>query len=799
MDDAFDGFRTDRPQPYDGAVLLRLNERINDGASLDAVLDLLYDEMTAVVSCDRMCVAVIDQATGSVIARWCRSNRPTQLRQGYSESLGDSHLREVVDTGRPKIIDDLEVRSNSKSAAGPTRLILREGMRSSLTCPLIVRDRSIGFMFFSSTSPKAYSGVDTTMFEQVAGLIATTMERDELTARVALSETEIDDQKIELKEARREIDRFFDMSLDLLSVAGTDGYFKVVNPSFERVLGYTAAELLTRPLIEFVHPDDRQATLDETDKLKQGRSSIAFENRYRCKDGSYRWLEWTARPMAEEGEIYSVARDNTAHKELDLKLMTIVESAPVAMILIDPDDNIALANRYANVLFGYRRGELAGQPVQRLIPKRFKKNYRRLSARKPAGTRRRRFGSGGNLFGLRKDGAEFPVEIVATAIDLGRTFLMATVTDMTERKKASARVETIFESSPDGILLVGSDGKIGLANAAVERIFGYEPGRLVGRPVELLVPKRIRATHGNHRRSFARTKSERPMGETPFELFGLHSDGSEVPVDISLKPIEMDDGDYVITTIRDLTERRRLQREFYVARQIQQALLPKTMPSLPGFDVAADLRSAEATGGDFFQFNQSADGSHVIAVGDVSGHGFGPAILTAGVMSYIRAFLRTERELSAVLSRTNRLLHAETRPEDFATAILVRLAPETRAVEYASAAHPYGFLFDQEAEVKVQFDKTGLPLGMFDHATYSAGAGVTLDPGDTLVLATDGIIEALSPEEREFGFEGISNAVRSVVGNSAAEITESIYQAVADFTQTTTPVDDMTVLVIRAI
>jgi PAS domain S-box-containing protein len=625
------------------------------------------------------------------------------------------------------------------------------------------------------------------------------MERDELTAKIALSETEIGEHKVELKEARREIDRFFDMSLDLLSVAGTDGYFKVVNPSFERVLGYTSAELLTQPLIEFVHPDDRQATLDETEKLKMGRLSIAFENRYRCKDGSYRWLEWAARPIAEEGEIYSVARDITAQKELDLRLMTVVESAPVAMILIDPDDNIALANRYASVLFGYRSGELAGQPVQRLIPKRFEEDYRRRSARKTSSTRRWRFGSGGSLFGLRKDGAEFPIEIAATAIDLGRTFLIATVTDMTERKKASARVETIFESSPDGILLVGSDGKIGLANAAVERMFGYEPGRLVGRPVELLVPKRIRATHGDHRRSFAREKRERPMGETPFELFGVHRDGSEVPVDISLKPIEMDDGDYVITTIRDLTERRRLQREFYVARQIQQALLPKTMPSLPGFDVAADLRSAEATGGDFFQFNRFPDGSHVIAVGDVSGHGFVPAILTAGVMSYIRAFLRTERELPAVLSMTNRLLHAETRPEDFATALLLRVTPETRAVEYASAAHPYGYLFDQKAELKFRFEKTGLPLGMFENAAYPAGNGISLDPGDTLVLVTDGIIEAMSPEEREFGLEGISAAVRPVVGKSAAEIIEAIYQAVADFTQTTLRIDDMTLLVIKAI
>jgi PAS domain S-box-containing protein len=611
-------------------------------------------------------------------------------------------------------------------------------------------------------------------------------------------DSRIEDHVPTLQTTRAEVDRFFELSLDLLCVAGTDGYFKVINPSFERVLGHSAKDLLATPFLEFVHPDDRQATLKELEGLRQGTATIAFENRYRCSDGTYRWLEWNAMPMAEEGLLYAVARDVTAHKELDLKLRAIVESAPIAMILIDPENRIALANRFTETLFGYDPGELEGQPVARLVPERLRDQYLQLSQSLPANPQRLQIGSRGNLYGLRKDGAEFAVELVTSVVELGRTFLLAAVTDMTERKKAMARVRTIFESSPDGILLLGPDGKIALTNEAAPRIFGYEPSELVGQRVEMLIPERLRTKHREHRHSFTRENRERPMGDAPNELFGLHRDGREVPVDIALRPIEMEEGRCVITTIRDLTERKRVEREFFVARQIQQALLPERMPSLPGFEMAADLRSAQATCGDFLGFTPTRDGSLVLTVGDVSGHGFGPAILTACAMSYLRAFSRTEPELPVILTRTNKMLCAETRMEDFATALLVRVIPEKRVLEYASAAHPYGYVFGRNGELTAQLESTGLPLGMFDDAVYREGASMTLEPGETLVLVTDGIYEAMAPDERQFGVDGIAEAVRPVLGRSAGEISEAIYDAVAAFSRTTSRADDMTVLVIKA-
>jgi PAS domain S-box-containing protein len=108
-----------------------------------------------------------------------------------------------------------------------------------------------------------------------------------------------------------DVARFFNYALDMLCIAGIDGYFKLVNPAFERVLGYTAGELLRIPYVELIHPDDRTDTVAEVSRLANGLETIWFRNRYRCKDGSYRRLEWTSYPEPATGLLYAVARDVT--------------------------------------------------------------------------------------------------------------------------------------------------------------------------------------------------------------------------------------------------------------------------------------------------------------------------------------------------------------------------------------------------------------------------------------------------------------------------------------------------------
>ena len=119
------------------------------------------------------------------------------------------------------------------------------------------------------------------------------------------------------KRAEEERNRFFTLSQDLHCTAGFDGYFKDVNPAWEKTLNYTKAELLARPYGEFIHPDDRAATQAEAGKLSGGNVLIVFENRYRCKDGSFRWLQWSATPVLEDQIIYASARDITERKRAE--------------------------------------------------------------------------------------------------------------------------------------------------------------------------------------------------------------------------------------------------------------------------------------------------------------------------------------------------------------------------------------------------------------------------------------------------------------------------------------------------
>ena len=254
----------------------------------------------------------------------------------------------------------------------------------------------------------------------------------------------------EARDAREDSDRFFTQALDLMCVAGTDGYFKRINPSFARVLGYTPEELMAEPITSFVHPDDIGPSMEQRALLEGGALTIDFENRYRCKDGSYRRLSWRAAPDAATGMLFGTARDVTEVRQAEEAARTLtnklIEAAPNAMVLTGPDGTIRLVNREAERLFGYLRGELVGQPVHILVPDGLRASHPGYVRRYMAHPTRRAMGGARNLFGRHKDGSLVPVEIGLNPVDTADgTAVLAGIVDISERMTSELYVRTHLE------------------------------------------------------------------------------------------------------------------------------------------------------------------------------------------------------------------------------------------------------------------------------------------------------------------------------------------------------------------
>ena len=174
------------------------------------------------------------------------------------------------------------------------------------------------------------------------------------------------------RRAEQQLVRFFDLSVDLFCVAGLDGFFRRVNDNFHRLLGYTEPELLSKRFVDFVHHEDREATLTEVSRLSRGETTLRFRNRYLCANGMAVWLEWNARAVPDEGVIYAVARDVTERVRLENDLEKsrrdvedFMENANVPLHRVDADGIIVWANRAELEFLGYAREEYVGQPIAR--------------------------------------------------------------------------------------------------------------------------------------------------------------------------------------------------------------------------------------------------------------------------------------------------------------------------------------------------------------------------------------------------------------------------------------------------
>ena len=259
--------------------------------------------------------------------------------------------------------------------------------------------------------------------------------------------------------------------------------------------------------------------------------------------------------------------------ELDPNFQSFLESAPDAILIADRDGVIVGVNALTEEMFGYSRDEMLRRSVELLIPDRLRPQHQRDRTAYSETPRTRPMGRERDLWGRRKNGEEFLVQISLSPITSGsETLITSIIRDVTAQRAAEAHFRALLEAAPDGMVVVDVAGKIVIVNSQTERLFGYAREELIGQPVEMLVPERFRALHHRDRATYATDPKLRPMGAGR-ALTGRTKAGSEFPVEISLSPLVTPQGRLVISAVRDITERRRAEAIIEASLREKEALL----------------------------------------------------------------------------------------------------------------------------------------------------------------------------------------------------------------------------------
>ena len=242
-----------------------------------------------------------------------------------------------------------------------------------------------------------------------------------------------------------------------------------------------------------------------------------------------------------------------------------VEASPNGMVMTDQEGFIVLVNSATEKLFGYSRQELIGQSVEILVPKRFNHQHPEYRENYIGESKTRPMGHGRDLYGLRKDGTEFPVEVGLNPVETDHgLFVLAAIVDITDRKHAEEMIHLAVEASPNGMVMTDENGIIVMVNSTTEMLFGYPRNELIGQQIEILIPESHRKNHPELRRNYLKQPDTRAMGHGR-DLYGLHRNGDEFPVEVGLNPIRTPQGMMVLASVINITERKHQESQLKTA------------------------------------------------------------------------------------------------------------------------------------------------------------------------------------------------------------------------------------------
>jgi len=365
-----------------------------------------------------------------------------------------------------------------------------------------------------------------------------------------------------------------DSAIDAIITVNQDYKIQVFNRAAENMFQCPASEALGDSLDRFIPARFRDTHSSHISGFgKTGVSSRAMASArsiYGLRTNGEEFpIEASISQVEADGQrLFTVImRDVSERVRAEKRFRQLIESMPNGIVMVDKSGTITLVNEQIERSFGYARSEIVGKSIEILVPMRVRDRHHEFRTVFIANPEARPMGSGRDLFGLRKDGTEFPVEIGLSPISTeAGAMVLATIVDISERKHAEVVVRQskeqlagIIGSAMDAIVSVDEDETIVLFNNSAEKMFLYPSEDALGKKLSQFIPERFRPSHNEHIKNFGRTNvSKRTMGSLG-AIFGLRADGTEFPIEASISKLEAGGKKLYTVILRDISERKRVE------------------------------------------------------------------------------------------------------------------------------------------------------------------------------------------------------------------------------------------------